>query len=136
MSINAVTSFRGQDLNSLIAQPPASSISPMAANPIEPDSYEKQGSSFGKKLGVTVLVLGALATALGVLHGKTEMFGKAISGQKWGEVSGIMEKGKWVVAKAGEFVNDYAVKAWNGVKKLFGKGEEVANAPAAPKATN
>lgn len=128
MNINSVTSFKGTDFNSLIAEPPASSLNPIAANPLEPDSYEKQGSSTGKKIAKTIVGLGVIAATLGILRGKflkdVELT-KGFSGQ-----TGFWGKTKFVIAKAGEFVNEYASKAWNKVKSIFGKGEKAAEKAA------
>lgn len=126
MSINSVAAFRGEDLNVLMAQPPASCVDSIPARPMQPDSYEKQGSSTGAKVAKTALTLGVIAAGLGLLRGKVKAFqeidlSKGFSGQ-----DGIWGKCKFVIAKAGEFVNEYASKAWNKIKSIFGKPEKAA----------
>ena len=125
MSINNITSFKAQDFNTLIAEAPANSAAPIAARPIEPDTYEKSEGSAGKTIAKTLIGAGILAATLGLLRGKVQCF-KDIDLTKGTADLNFSGKMKYYVAKAGDFVNEYASKAWNGIKKLFGKGEDAA----------
>ena len=125
MNVNSV-SFKAQDFNSYIAEDPKYTSTPTAAaSSIKSDTYEKSGS-VGKTIAKTVVGLGVLATTLGLLRGKVETFQKIDLSKGMAGQEGIMGKAKFIIAKSGEFVNEYASKAWNGIKKLFGKNEDAA----------
>ena len=130
MKINSITSFKGETLETMIGQEPA--YSQMASTSIQPDSFEKTGSSTGKKIATTIGLLALIATGLGLLRGKTEAFGKTAfdfkdNACKFSEQENLLDKTKWVIAKAGDTINEYASKTWNGIKKLFGKGEDAVD---------
>lgn len=115
MQINRV-SFGNQELNDLIAQPPATSVGAMAAAGMyesEPDSFQR--SSTGKKIATTVAVVGLAAGALALLRGKVLKDVNIDAGMKAQE--GVTAKAKYVVAKAGQSVIDGA----KAVKALFSK---------------
>ncbi len=110
MSINSVTSFRGTDLNALVAEPPASSVEPIASKPLEPDTYEKQGSSTGKKVAWSAVTLAAIATTLGVLSKNGKLFNELLTDKP---AEGFLNKTKYYIAKAGEWLSEKA-----GIGKL------------------
>ncbi len=121
MSINSITSFRANNLEAAMAELPANVNTVIASRSIEPDTYEKSESSCGKTIAKSLIGIGIVAATLGLLRGKVEMFKKidltkGMSGQE-----GILAKANYCVAKAGDFINEYATKAWNGIKKIFGK---------------
>ena len=127
MSINGVTSFRANNLETLMAEPPANPASVIASHSMEPDKYEKSESSAGKTVAKSLIGLGVVAATLGLLRGKVEMFQKIDLTKGMSGQDGFLAKTNYCVAKAGDFVNEYALKAWNWTKGLFGKGEKVAN---------
>ena len=122
MSINSVAAFKGEQLNALIAQPPASSINPVAAKPMAPDSYEKQGSSTGKKLAWTAVTLAAVATTLGLLSKNGKLFNELLTDNP---ADGFLNKTKYYIAKAGEWLSEKAGigKLQDWVCGFFKKGE-------------
>ena len=129
MSINSVASFKGSDLQSLIAAEPKNSINTaIAAKPVLPDAYEKSGSSTGKKIAWTSVALVAIATTLGVLSHKGKLFNDLITEGK--VVEGFMNKAKYYVAKSGEWIANTAKSAFATVKGWLPKAKEAATETA------
>lgn len=106
--INGV-SFGAQDLNSLIAEPPANARAKTSAaagitDPIN-DRFEKSGSK-GKKVLKTVVSLAIIAAALAALRSKVGGLKTINLDTGLGEQKGVMAKGKYIIAKAGQYVID------------------------------
>ena len=127
MSINAITSFKGQDLNSLIGEKVAytKDETPIAAGPIQ-DSYQKSGSSTGKKIAWTTAILLAGAATLGILSKNGKLFNSML--EENAVVEGFVAKAKYWTAKVGDWLSEkaYIGKAWDTVKSWLPKAEKAA----------
>ena len=128
MTINAITSFKGEELNLLVAQKVAytKDETPVAARPMQPDSYQKSGSSTGKKIAWTTAILLAGAATLGVLSKNGKLFNKLL--EEDAVVEGFVAKSKYYIAKAGDWLSEkaYIGKAWDTVKSWLPKAEKAA----------
>ena len=110
-----------------ISKKPAytNSAQPAASSPIS-EQPKKKSHWFLKTLVAAAVVLGTAAA----LRGKVDMFKNFDKGSTLAEGAKFLDKmkhhGKKAVAVVGDFVNENALKAWNGFKNLIGKGEKPA----------
>ena len=123
--------FRGnEDFNDLVGRPGAYSIPDSEQDVVDlSGNAKKKKGKFGKFL---LSVLGAAVVVGGALFGLSRW-----KGAKWAELpenAKLLDKVKYGLAKAGEWVDNKIVK---GVGKLFKKSEKAADdvkAPESPKA--
>ena len=119
LSVNPVSSvrFKGgqQDMESYLSRPGAYS------NPVNPNvDSPKKKSSVGKTLLKLVL---AAAVVAGALYGLPKMFPKVFDAAK--NLDGLKGFDKYLsytttyIAKAGEGIGNYVLKAYNAVKNLI-----------------
>ena len=127
MSINAITSFRGQDFETLAnSEVTYKADSPIASNPVKPDTYEKSGSSTGKKIAWTTAILLAGAATLGILSKNGKLFNNML--EEGAVAEGFANKTKQIIAKVGDWLSEkaYIGKAWDTVKGWLSKAEKAA----------